>query len=31
MTTFILWWLISSVIGLGINYFLMKATDDDQD
>lgn len=31
MMTFIAWWLIGSVIGLAINYFLMKATDDDQD
>lgn len=31
MMTFIAWWLIGSVISLAINYFLMKATDDDQD
>ena len=31
MMTFIAWWLVGSVIGVGINYVLMRDSDNDQD
>ena len=31
MMTFVLWWLIGSVIGAGIGYVLMRDSDNDQD
>ena len=29
MTTFLIWWFIGSIIGVGVNYVLMQFTDDD--
>ena len=29
--TFILWWFVGSIIGVGINYILMRDTDNDED
>ena len=31
MLTFIAWWLVGSVIGVGINYVIMRDTDNDED
>jgi len=31
MITFLGWWLVGSVIGAGISYFLMSDTDNDED
>jgi len=31
MMTFILWWFVGSIIGVGINYILMRDTDNDED
>jgi hypothetical protein len=31
MITFLGWWLVGSVIGVGINYVLMRDTDNDED
>ena len=31
MMTFILWWFVGSIIGVGINYILMRDTDNDDD
>jgi hypothetical protein len=29
MTTFLIWWFIGSIIGVGVNYVLMRDTDND--
>jgi len=29
--TFLLWWLVGSIVGVGINYVLMRDTDNDDD
>ena len=31
MMTFILWWFVGSIVGVGINYILMRDTDNDDD
>ena len=31
MTTFILWWLMCAIVGVGINYVFMRDTDNDDD
>ena len=31
MITFVLWWLIGSVVGAGIGYVLMRDSDNDDD
>ena len=31
MMTFILWWFVGSIVGVGINYIIMRDTDNDED